>query len=76
MKHEIIPPEVLAFIEYIEDVERLCRELYGIDSADLGLDDPDLLASSQKEGAAPEELVRWKGERYNLILLREARAYR
>lgn len=76
MKHEIIPEKVLSFIDYIEEVDRLCHDLYGIDSTDCGLDDLDLLAASQEEGIYPESLVLWKGEKYNLTLLTEARAYR
>jgi hypothetical protein len=64
------------FIEYVEEVDRLCQDIYGIDSSDCGLDDLDLLASEQEDGETPENLVLWKGEKYGLTSKKEWSALR
>lgn len=61
------------FIDYWNAVDEAMRELFGIDTADAGIE-PDLIASAQEEGQSPESFALWFGEKYGLTTLSEYRA--
>lgn len=57
--------ENISFIDYWDQVDDAMLKLFGIDTADAGIE-PDLIASAQEECQTPEEFARWFGEKYGL----------
>ena len=55
------------FIEYLNEVDRLLYERYGIESVDL-----DAAAAAQEAGESPQEHAGWIAERYDLAPLPQA----
>ena len=51
------------FIDYLNAVDALLEERYGITTNDMGV---ETLASSQEDGWTPEETVEWLENKYDL----------
>jgi hypothetical protein len=60
--------EPTPFMDYWEAVDAAMLKLFGIDTADAGIE-PDLIASAQEECQTPEDFARWYGDKYDLIYL-------
>lgn len=56
----------ISFGEYIDQVETILEETYGIDIMDARIEFDDL-ANCQDNSWTPQEYVNWFGEKYNLI---------
>lgn len=57
--------EPVPFIDYWDSVDDALLKLFGIDTADAGIE-PDLIANAQDAGETPEEFARWFGEKHGL----------
>ena len=56
------------FIKYWDAVDTAMQKLFGIDTADAGIE-ADLIASAQEQGQTPEDFARWYGDKYDLTYL-------
>jgi hypothetical protein len=69
-KEATMNDEATPFIEYWRAVDTALLKLFGIDTADAGIE-ADLIASAQEACQSPEEFARWYGAKHDLTFLDE-----
>jgi hypothetical protein len=67
--------EPTPFIDYWDAVDTAMFRLFGVDTADAGID-PAPIAEAQENGWTPAEFARWFGEKYDLTAVRLNRTFR